>query len=165
MVDAAVVGFDLGVQSAFMLAMRYPNLVSHLILTEALIGRLPGAEDFFKAGPPWWFGCHAAPGLAENAILGNEAAYLNWFYDHSTVQKLSEESRVQYVRAYTGRDALRGGFEHYRAFPLDSIQVDEELRNSRLMQPTLIIGGGVVKDAPYRQLKPFAADLRYEQVS
>lgn len=114
--DAVVVGFDLGVQSAFMLAIKRPDLVSQLIVTEALMGDLPGAEYFLKAGPPWWFAFHGTPDLAEEVLCGNDDAYLNWFYEHHTVQKLPAASRAEYVRAYTDHEALRRGFAHYRAF-------------------------------------------------
>lgn len=162
--SAAVVGFDIGLQSALMLALRHPERVDHLVLTESLAGRLPGAEQFLKAGPPWWFGFHSAPGLAENVLVGHEDIYLNWFYDNSTVQKLSRESRAEYVRAYTGSEALRGGFAHYRAFAIDAQQLEDALAETRIQPPTLIIGGGVVRDATFLQLKHFADDIRYKQI-
>jgi pimeloyl-ACP methyl ester carboxylesterase len=162
--EADVVGFDLGLQQAVMLALRHPERVRHLVLTEALVGRLPGAEKFLKAGPPWWFGFHAAPGLAERVLAGHEETYLNWFYENSTVQKLSEESRAEYIRAYTGSEALRGGFDHYRAFAVDAQQIEDAFAGARLRQPTLVIGGGAVRDATFLQLHPFADEIRYTQI-
>jgi pimeloyl-ACP methyl ester carboxylesterase len=162
--EADVVGFDLGLQQAVMLALRHPERVRHLVLTEALVGRLPGAEKFLKAGPPWWFGFHAAPGLAERVLVGHEETYLNWFYENSTVQKLSEESRAEYIRAYTGSEALRGGFDHYRAFAVDAQQIEDAFAGARLRQPTLVIGGGAVRDATFLQLHPFADEIRYTQI-
>lgn len=168
--QADVVGFDIGLQSALMLALRHPARVKHLVLTEALAGRLAGAERFLKAGPPWWFGFHSAaglagaPGLAEEVIAGREEQYLNWFYQHSTVQKLSDESRAEYVRAYAGVEGLRGGFAHYRAFATDAEQIDTTFAVSRLHHPTLVIGGGTVGDATYHQLQPFADDLHYASI-
>lgn len=162
--QASVVGFDIGLQSALMFALRHPERVRHLVLTESLVGRLPGAEQFLKAGPPWWFGFHGAPGLAEEVLVGHEETYLNWFYQNSTVQILSEESRGEYVRAYTGTDALRGGFAHYRAFAMDAQQLEDAFVEGRLRQPTLVLGGGMVRDAPFLQLKPFADNIRYKQL-
>lgn len=162
--EATVVGFDLGLQSALMLALRSPERVKRLVLTEALVGPLPGAERFLKNGPPWWFGFHGVPGLAEEVLVGHENTYLNWFYENSTMQKLSEESRLEYVRAYSGVEALRGSFAHYRAFPVDAHQIETAFQETRLQQPALVIGGGVIGDATYKQLKPFADDLVYVQL-
>ncbi len=162
--QADVVGFDIGLQPAVMLALRHPKRVRCLVLTEALVGRLPGADKFLKAGPPWWFGFHAAPGLAEKVLEGHEDTYLNWFYENSTIQKLSKESRAEYIRAYSGSEALRGGFDHYRAFAIDAQQIEDAFAETRLTQPTLVIGGGVVGDATFLQLKPFADEIRYTQI-
>lgn len=162
--QAAVVGFDLGLQSALMLALRHPDRVGRLVLTEALAGSLPGAEQFMKAGPPWWFSFHGVPGLAEEVLVGHEERYLNWFYENHTIQKLSAESRAEYVRAYTGSEALRGGFAHYRAFAVDAQQIEDAFAKNRLRQPTLVIGGGVVRNVTFLQLQPFTDDIRYTQI-
>nr|WP_229907126.1 alpha/beta fold hydrolase [Streptomyces vinaceus] len=61
--SAAVVGIDAGAAPAVLLALRRPGLVRRLVVMEALLGRLPGAEDVFAGGAPWWFGFHAVPGL------------------------------------------------------------------------------------------------------
>ncbi|MFE5028170.1 alpha/beta fold hydrolase [Streptomyces sp. NPDC056656] len=53
--SAAVVGIDAGTAPAFLLALRRPGPVRRLVVMEALLGRLPGAEDFLADGPPWWF--------------------------------------------------------------------------------------------------------------
>lgn len=41
-----------------------------------VVGRLPGADAFFATGPPWRFGFHAVPGLAEQVLRGHEAEYV-----------------------------------------------------------------------------------------
>src|SRR5881227_2197294 len=74
--SAAVVGIDAGVPPAFLFAMRHPERVRRLVLMESLLGRLPGGEDFLAGGPPWWFGFHAVPGLAETVLAGHEADYI-----------------------------------------------------------------------------------------
>ena len=65
-----------------------------------------------------------------------------------------------FVSAYTGREALRCGFEHYRAFPENNRQIQAVLAGGqRVEQPTLAIVGGVVGDAIHGQLAPIAPDL------
>ncbi|TVT23592.1 alpha/beta hydrolase, partial [Amycolatopsis rhizosphaerae] len=81
---AAVVGIDAGTPPAFLFALRRPERVTRLVLMESLLGTLPGAEEFLAAGPPWWFGFHAVPGLAETVLQGHEAEYIDWFLASGT---------------------------------------------------------------------------------
>jgi pimeloyl-ACP methyl ester carboxylesterase len=64
-----------------------------------------------------------------------------------------------YARAYAGREALRGGFEHYRAMPQSARQIDAMVASRRVAQPTLAIAGGSVGDALHRQLLSHSDDL------
>lgn len=140
-----------------MLAQRHPDRVRRLMLSEALLAGLPGAEDFLAHGPPWWFAFHQVPELAERVLVGNEGTYLDWFYVHHTYQQrgIRPEARDEYVAAYTGTEALRGGFEAYRAFGVNAAQVQAAAR-ARVKVPTLALGGDVVGEALYRQLVPIA---------
>lgn len=158
---AAVVGIDAGTPPAFLLAMRRPERVRRLVVMESLLGRLPGAEDFLAGGPPWWFGFHAVPGLAETVLIGHEADYVDWFLDAGTRGRgVPREIRDHFVAAYTGRDALRGAFAHYRAMPESARQIAATVASGRLTVPTLAIGAHPVGDTLARQLAPVADDLR-----
>ena len=157
---AAVVGIDAGAPPAFLLAMRHPERVRRLVLMESLLGRLPGAEDFLAGGPPWWFGFHAVPDLAETVLIGHEAEYVDWFLDAGTRGRgVPREIRDHFVAAYTGRDALRGAFAHYRAMPVSARQIADAVAGGRLTVPTMAIGAHPVGDTLARQLRPFADDL------
>ncbi|WP_328646426.1 alpha/beta fold hydrolase [Amycolatopsis sp. NBC_00348] len=154
---AAVVGIDAGTPPAFLLALRRPERVRRLVLMESLLGRLPGAEAFLAGGPPWWFGFHAVPGLAETVLAGHEADYIGWFLDAGTRGRgVPPEIREHFVAAYTGRESLRCAFEHYRAMPASAAQIAEA---GRLTVPTLAIGAHPVGDTLANQLRPIADDL------
>lgn len=158
--SAGVVGIDAGAAPAFLLAMRRPELVRRLVLMEALLGRLPGAEQFLAAGPPWWFGFHAVPGLAETVLTGHEAEYIDWFLRSGTqAQKVRPEIRDAFVAAYTGTDALRCAFDHYRALPTSARQIAAAVATSRLEMPTMAIGSHPVGPALAGQLRPIADNL------
>ena len=158
--SAAVVGIDAGTPPAFLLAMRRPDLVRRLVLMEALLGRLPGAEDFLSAGPPWWFGFHAVPGLAEQVLAGHEAEYLDWFLAAGTQGRgIPAQIRDAFVAAYTRTEALRCAFEHYRAMPTTARQIEAATRSKRLSVPTLAIGSHPVGPALYRQLRQVCDDV------
>ena len=158
--SAAVVGIDAGTPPAFLLAMRRPDLVRRLVLMEAFLGRLPGAEDFLPAAPPWWFGFHSVPGLAEQVLAGREAAYLDWFLASGTQGRgIPAEIRDAFVAAYTGTESLRCAFEHYRAMPTTARQIEAATHGSRLSVPTLAIGAQPVGPALYHQLRQVSDDV------
>ncbi|MFF4988631.1 alpha/beta fold hydrolase [Streptosporangium saharense] len=154
--SATVVGIDLGAPVAFLLAMRRPGRVRRLVLMEALLGRLPGAGDF----QPWWFGFHSVPGLAETVLTGHEAEYIDWFLTVGTQGRgVPRPVRDAFVGAYTGSDALRRAFSHYRAAPVSARQIHEAADAHRLTMPTMAIGAYPVGDRLERQLRPITDDL------
>ena len=154
---AAVVGIDAGAPPAFLLGMRRPDRVERLVLMESLLGPLPGAGDFER---PWWFGFHAVPGLAENVLTGHEGEYVDWFLDIGTQGRgVPSDIRDAFVEAYTGQEALRSAFAHYRAMPVSAQQVQEAVTTARLVVPTMAVGAHPVGTALERQLRPIADDL------
>ncbi|MFE6858075.1 alpha/beta fold hydrolase [Nocardia sp. NPDC057668] len=156
---AAVVAIDAGTPVAVLLALRRPGRVRRLVVMEALLGRLPGAEDFLAAGPPWWFGFHAVPGLAETVLRGNEARYIDWFLATGTRGRgVRPDIHAAFVAAYTEDDALRCAFSYYRDLPASARQL-ELAAAGRLTVPTLAIGAHPVGDALERQLRPITDDL------
>ena len=154
--DAVVVGHDLGVGVAFQLAARHPALVRRLVLTESIVLGAPNAEIFMDT-PPWWVAWHTVPNLPEHVVAGREGVYLDWFYTNLTFGNtgIARAARDQHVAAYTGVDALRGGFEHYRAFPKTTEQ-GRAASQQRLRMPVLALGGELVGDVLYRQMQAVA---------
>ncbi|AYF78881.1 alpha/beta hydrolase [Nocardia yunnanensis] len=156
---ASVVAIDAGTPVAVLLALRHPARIRRLVVMEALLGTLPGAEDFLAAGPPWWFGFHAVPGLAETVLIGQEARYIDWFLTTGTRGRgVRPDLRDAFLAAYTGTDALRCAFSYYRALPASARQL-EQAAVARLTVPALAIGAHPVGDALERQLRPLADDL------
>ncbi|CAM5285161.1 alpha/beta fold hydrolase [Kitasatospora aureofaciens] len=158
--SAAVVGIDAGTAPAALLALRRPDRVRRLVVMEALLGHLPGAEHVVAGGAPWWFGFHAAPGLAETVLAGNEAAYIDWFLDSGTLGRgVPADIRAAFVHAYTGREALRCAFSYYRALPTSARQLQDAVATARLTVPTMALGSHPVGTGLERQLRPVADDL------
>ncbi|MFI0718664.1 alpha/beta fold hydrolase [Streptomyces sp. NPDC021224] len=159
--SAAVVGIDAGVGPAFLLALRRPGRVRRLVVMESVLGGLPGAEEFLAGGPPWWFGFHAAePGLAETVLEGHEADYVDWFLTAGTLgDGVRPALRDAFVRAYTGREALRRAFSYYRALPESAEQIARAVAAARLTVPTMAVGARPVGAVLERQLRPIADEL------
>jgi pimeloyl-ACP methyl ester carboxylesterase len=160
---ADVVALDVGVLPAFALAASRPSRVRTLTLIEALIGRLPGAEQFLSGGAPWWAGFHAAPGgLAEQVLAGNEERYVRFFLDGGTTTDFPEDLAQIIARSYVGIDSLRAAFEHYRATRANARWAAAFAATDRLRMPVLAIGGNTVGDATARQLRPITDNLTSE---
>lgn len=157
--EADVVGIDLGTPVATLLALTAPARVRRLVVMEALVGTLPGAEEFLRHGAPWWFGFHAVPGLAERVLAGNEAAYLDFFLDTGTQGRgVGDTFRAEVRRTYRGAESLRCAFEYYRAFPASAAQI-ADAASGRLTMPVMTVGAASVGDATFRQLAPLADDI------
>jgi pimeloyl-ACP methyl ester carboxylesterase len=153
--DAELAAIDAAVPTAFLLATRHPERIRRLVLMEGLLPGLPGGF----AVPPWWFGFHAVPGLAESVLAGNEAAYLDFFLTSGSHRGVPPEIRAAFVRAHTGHDRLRNSFAFYRAMARNAELI---LGAGRLTVPTVAIGGSAVGDRLHRQLAPITDDLRGE---
>ncbi|MFI5701046.1 alpha/beta hydrolase [Streptomyces xanthochromogenes] len=158
--SAALVAIDAGAAPAVLLALRRPGLVRRLVVMEALLGRLPGAEHIVADGAPWWFGFHAVPGLAETVLAGNEAPYIDFFLDAGTLGRgVPDDIRAAFLHAYTGSEALRCAFSHYRALPTSAQQIQDAVATARLTMPTMAVGSHPVGTGLERQLRPIADDL------
>ena len=162
---ANVLGHDLGVGVAFQLAARHPGLVRRLALTESIVLGAPNAEIFMDT-PPWWVAWHAVPDLPEAVVAGREGVYLDWFYTSLTFKQagISRDARNQHVEAYTGVEAMRGGFEHYRAFATTTAQ-GREASQRRLTMPVLALGGELVGDVLYQQMSAVADTVTGGKIS
>lgn len=163
---ADAVAIDAGVPPAFLLALQQPDRIHRLVLMESTLGTLPGAEGFFRAGAPWWFGFHQVPGLAETVLDGHEGEYLDFFYRAGTFggRGIGSDIRDAFVAAYSGRESLRCAFEFYRAMPQSAAQIAGMAAATRLRVPTMAIGAEPVGDALYRQLIPITDTLTGEQI-
>lgn len=155
-----VVAIDAGVPPAFLLAMRRPEAVERLVLIESTLGRLPGAEAFFAGGPPWWFGFHAIPGLAEQILEGHEAEYVGWFYDQGTRgREVRPDLRAAIGNAFAKPGALRAALGYYRALADSSGQIFDAVARARLIVPTVAVGAAPVGTALEGQLRPITDNL------
>ncbi|GAA4916077.1 pimeloyl-ACP methyl ester carboxylesterase [Actinomycetospora succinea] len=157
---ATLVAIDAGVPPAFLLGLRRPDLLTRLVLVEATLGSLPGAEEFVAGGAPWWFGFHRVPGLAERVLRGNEAEYVGWFYDQGTRGRgVRPELRAELGEAFAQRGALACALAYYRALPTSDRQIHDAVARGRLTVPTTAVGAAPVGRALEKQLSGVADDL------
>ncbi|MEJ2865576.1 alpha/beta fold hydrolase [Actinomycetospora flava] len=157
---ATVVAIDAAVPPAFLLGLRRPDLLTRLVLVEATLGSLPGAEAFAAGGPPWWFGFHQVPGLAERVLAGHEDEYVGWFYDQGTRHRgVRPDLRAELGAAFAEPGALACALGYYRALPESDRQLHDAVARARLAVPTTAIGAAPVGRALEVQLAGVADDL------
>lgn len=143
-----LVGFDMGAPGALLWAADHPDEVAHLIyvdepvlLGEILARQIAYTPEVAAKGSMWWWLMHLAPGAPEHVIVGNERAYLSWFYDrvpssHEGVGNAIDE----YLRTFTGTDGVLGALGVYRA-AFTTIEQTEPLTKHKLTIPVTGIGG------------------------
>jgi hypothetical protein len=69
-----------------------------------------------KEGSMWWI-LPLAPDVPERLVVGNERAFLTWFYERSTVDpnSIDPETVDEVLRTFSGRESALGAMGVYRA--------------------------------------------------
>ncbi|MFS8362103.1 alpha/beta fold hydrolase [Streptomyces sp. CWNU-52B] len=159
----AVAGHDIGSMIALAWAAAHPDDISHLVLIDSF---LPGfgleeAMDVAEGGM-WHFGLFMAPHMPEMLLDGHELEFFTaTFTAMSNPGTFSPDDLAAYARAYTGRERLRGGFEHYRTLLEDGKENRALLAERKLPMPVLAIGTALSGTAGTAEaLSPHADDVR-----
>ncbi|MEO8178392.1 MAG: alpha/beta hydrolase [Deltaproteobacteria bacterium] len=141
--NVSLVGHDAGGQIVYAYLKAYPGeLSSAVILNVAVPGVGPWSE--VERNPHLWhFAFHAVPGLPEQLVAGNQEAYFAFFYDAISAQPgaVPEFARQRYAESYRRPEALRAGFEWYRAFRQDQ-RDNAALKQQQVSTPVLYLRGG-----------------------
>ena len=108
------------------------------------------AELGFGAGRPLTHAAHDMGGLpaliwaADHAdeIVGNERAFLTWFYEGATAKPQAIELQAvdEYLRTFSGREGVLGSTGIYRA-AFTSIAQTEPLTEAKVSVPVVTMGG------------------------
>lgn len=159
-----LVGHDVGGQIAYAYANEYPEKVSHLAILEVALSGLAGWNKF----DPWHFSFHTVRDLPEVLVAGKERIYLTHFYTNPQYvynpASFSQTEIDEYVRTYSAPDAMRAGFEYYRAFNEDA-QQNQKYAQVRLKMPVMAVGGAnSLGDFLYQQLQEVAENVQGELI-
>ena len=116
-----LVGHDVGGQIVYAFLHAFPtDLQRAVIMNVAIPGVAPWTE--IKRTPAiWHFTFHTIPDLPEALVSGRQATYFAYFFDRLSGRPggVSAGARETYAQAYGRPEALRAGFDWYRAFPED----------------------------------------------
>ncbi|RZU45819.1 pimeloyl-ACP methyl ester carboxylesterase [Streptomyces sp. BK022] len=158
----AVAGHDIGSMIAFAWAAAHPEDLSHLILIDALLPGLDLEEAMNVAeGGMWHFGLFMTPRIPEMLFDGHELEFFTaTFTAMSNPGTFGDHDLAAYAQAYTGRERLRGGFEHYRTLLADGRENLALLAERKLPMPVLAIGSARSGTTSAQALAPHADYVR-----
>ena len=140
---------DMGALPALIWAADYPDEVGGLLYIEApvMLGDILRkvfcyTPEAMANGSMWWWILPLAPGVPERLIVGNERAFLTWFYEGATAhpEVLDVATVDEYLRTFAGREGVLGAMGIYRA-AFTSIDQTEPLTIARVTVPVVAIGG------------------------
>jgi pimeloyl-ACP methyl ester carboxylesterase len=143
------VAHDMGALPALLWAADYPDEVAGLLyiegpvmLGDVLRNIIAYTPQAMKEGSLWWWILPFAPGVPERLIVGNERAFLTWFYEGHTVQKhaITPQALQEYLRTFAGREGVLGSLGIYRS-AFQSIAQTEPLIKNKVQVPAVAMGG------------------------
>jgi pimeloyl-ACP methyl ester carboxylesterase len=117
-----VVGIDVGGMIAFAAARDHGHRIKGAMIGNTVI---PGVDPWQKliSDPRiWHFAFHAVPDLPELLVAGHERPYFDFFFNFlgSKTRPLPDEIRSRFAEAYGRPEALKAGFDWYRALAADA---------------------------------------------
>jgi pimeloyl-ACP methyl ester carboxylesterase len=140
---------DMGAPPALLWAADHPEEVAGLLyidepvmLSAVLTNIIAYTPEAVKEGSMWWWILPFAPGVPERLIVGNERAFLTWFYDRHTASRdaITAADVDETLRTFAGREGVLGAMGVYRA-AFTSIQQTELLTIHKVKVPVVALGG------------------------
>jgi pimeloyl-ACP methyl ester carboxylesterase len=135
---------DMGALPALIWTADHPDEVAGLLYIEAPVMLGPVLRQVFSYTPQamaqgsmWWWILPLAPGVPERLIVGNERAFLTWFYEGDHVVNhaaFTPEAVDEYLRTFAGKDGVLGSMGIYRA-AFASIDQTEPLMTAKITVP------------------------------
>jgi len=135
-----IAGLDVGGMIAYAAARDHGQRIAGAVVMNTVI---PGIDPWDKvlADPRiWHFAFHALPDLPELLVTGHQRAYFDFFTDFLAGKKeaVTEQHRASFARAYERPEALKAGFDWYRAMQADA---KHNSRPKTIETPVLFLRG------------------------
>jgi pimeloyl-ACP methyl ester carboxylesterase len=141
---------DMGALPALIWSADHPQEVAGLLYIEApvMLGTVLRSvfsytPEAMAQGSMWWWILPLAPDVPERLIVGNERAFLTWFYEGDHVVNHAAFSPTvidEYLRTFAGTEGVLGSMGIYRA-AFASIDQTEPLMTAKLTVPVVALGG------------------------
>jgi pimeloyl-ACP methyl ester carboxylesterase len=150
-----VAGLDVGGMIAYAAARDHGHRIVGAVVMNTV---LPGLDPWIKilSDPRiWHFAFHKIPELPELMVSGHERAYFDFFTEVLAGRKeaVTERYRETFARAYERPEALKGGFDWYRAMEADA---EHNSQYKEIQMPILYLRG----DADGRDPDEYVGGIR-----
>ncbi len=161
-----VIAHDMGAPPALLWAAHHPDEIAGLMYLEApvmLSGILSKiiayTPEAMKNGSMWWWILPLAHDVPRRLIVGNERAFLTWFYKFETADPsaFSPEAVNEYLRTFSGESGVLGALGLYRT-TFDTIALTEPLTTSKVKVPIAAFGGDKSLGGNVKQMVEMVAD-------
>jgi pimeloyl-ACP methyl ester carboxylesterase len=140
---------DMGAPPALIWAADHPQELAGLLyiegpvmLSEVLQKIIAYTPQAMVKGSMWWWILPLAPGIPERLVVGNERAFLTWFYEGATAvpNAIAPTTIDECLRTFSGREGVLGAMGVYRA-AFTSISQTEPLTRKKVGVPVIALGG------------------------
>jgi pimeloyl-ACP methyl ester carboxylesterase len=143
-----LVAHDMGAPPALIWAADHPGEIATLLYVEApvmlsgvLSTMIAYTPEAMAAGSMWWWILPLAPGVPEALIVGNERAFLMWFYGGNAVVNravFTPDVVDEYMRTFSGKQSVLAAMGVYRA-AFTSIEQTTPLVRHKVRVPVVTI--------------------------
>jgi pimeloyl-ACP methyl ester carboxylesterase len=150
-----IAGLDVGGMIAFAAARNHAPRIAGAVVMNTV---LPGIEPWSKvlADPRiWHFAFHSIPHLPETLVDGHQREYFDFFVNvlAGNPRAVNDATRDAFAKAYARPEALKAGFDWYRAMETDA---KTNKRHKRITTPLLYLRG----DADSRRIDDYVKGLK-----
>ncbi len=161
-----VIAHDMGAPPALLWAADHPDEIAGLMYLEApvmlsevlskIIAYTPAA---MKNGSMWWWILPLAKNVPERLVVGNERAFLTWFYETDTADpgSVTPEAIKEYLRTFSGREGVLGAMGVYRT-AFETIALTEPLTRRKVKVPVAALGGDKSLGSNVKQMIEMVAE-------
>jgi pimeloyl-ACP methyl ester carboxylesterase len=155
-----LVAHDMGAHPALIWAADHPEEIACLVymevptmLEEFLSKVIVYTREAMVKGSMWWWVLPLAPGVPERLIVGQERAFLTWFYEGAAADpaSITEASIEETLRSFSGKEGVLGALGVYRA-AFATIDQTTPLKEDKVLIPVLAIGGEKALGAKVAQM-------------
>jgi pimeloyl-ACP methyl ester carboxylesterase len=160
-----LVAHDMGAPPALLWAADHPEEVAGLfyievpvMLSEVLTKIIAYTPEAMKIGSMWWWILPLAPDVPERLIVGNERAFLTWFYErYATPGAIDTAAVDEYLRTFSGREGVLGSLGVYRA-AFTTIEQTAPLTKKKVQVPVVALGGEKAQGVQIRKMVEMVAE-------